>query len=250
LESLELTSTVITDAGLAPLAKLPALRRLHITCLATEAGLATLAEIPALEYLAIGSPTLTDAAVERVREKHPHAVSIELIPFELENRPVSRSPSDGFWRNRLAEEREVLNALEGQAAPPLAVTDWLNAEEDFTLENFRGKVVLIEFWGTWCGPCIAQLPEIRRLYDAYADRGLVVIGLHSTRNAEKAADFAKVNRLKWSIALDDEDQTKTAYGVQSWPSCYLIDRRGVLRMADIFDGDREAAIQALLSEKE
>jgi thiol-disulfide isomerase/thioredoxin len=143
-----------------------------------------------------------------------------------------------------------LNALEGRAAPPLAVTSWLNAPEGSTLEDFRGKVVLIEFWGTWCGPCIAQLPEIRRLHDSYADRGLVVIGVHSTRSSEKAADFAKSNNLNWSIALDDDDQSETAYGVQSWPTCYLIDRRGILRMADIFDGDREAAIQALLSEKE
>jgi peroxiredoxin len=143
-----------------------------------------------------------------------------------------------------------LNALEGKAAPPLTVTGWLNEKEHSTLDDFRGKVVLVEFWGTWCGPCIAQLPEIRRLHDSYADQGLVVIGVHSTMNAEKAADFAKANGLNWSIALDDDDRSKTAYGVQSWPSCYLIDRRGVLRMADIFDGDREAAIQTLLSEKE
>jgi peroxiredoxin len=88
------------------------------------------------------------------------------------------------------------------------------------------------------------------LHDTYADRGLVVIGVHSTQSSEKAADFAKSNNLNWSIALDEDDRSKSAYGVQSWPSCYLIDRRGVLRMADIFDGDREAAIQALLSEKE
>jgi thiol-disulfide isomerase/thioredoxin len=144
----------------------------------------------------------------------------------------------------------VLNALEGKAAPPLAVTGWLNVEKNSKLEDFRGKVVLIEFWGTWCGPCIAQLPEIQRLHDTYTGRGLVVIGVHSTRNSEKAVDFAKSNSLNWSIALDDDDQSKTAYGVQSWPTCYLIDHRGVLRMADIFDGDREAAIQALLSEKE
>jgi peroxiredoxin len=250
LEFLELTSTVATDAGLAPLAKLPALRRLNISCLATETGLATVAKAPELEYLTIRSPMLTETYVEQVRAEHPHVVSIELRPFELENRPVSRSPSDGFWRNRTVEERNDLNALEGKPAPPLTATGWLNAEEGSKLEDFRGKVVLVEFWGTWCGPCIAQLPEIRRLHDTFADQGLVVIGVHSTMSAEKAADFAKSNNLNWTIALDDDDQSKAAYGVQSWPSCYLIDRRGILRMADIFDGGRETAIQALLSEKE
>jgi thiol-disulfide isomerase/thioredoxin/Leucine-rich repeat (LRR) protein len=250
LELLELTSTVVTDAGLAELAKLPSLRQLRISCLATEAGLATVAGIPSLEYLTIGSPTLTDLDIARIRTESPHIASIQLIPFELENRPVSRSTSDGFWRNRAAEERTALNALEGQAAPPLTATSWLNADEGATLEDFRGKVVLIDFWGTWCGPCIAQLPEIRRLHDAYGDRGLVVIGVHSTTGAETAAVFAKSNNLKWPIVLDGDDQSKTAYGVQSWPSYYLIDRRGLLRMADIFDGDRELAIQALLSENE
>lgn len=250
LEFLELTSTVVTDAGLASLAKLPSLRQLRISCLATEAGLATVASIPSLEYLTIGSPTLTDLDVARIRAKNPHIDSIQLMPFELENRPVSRSASDGFWRNRTAEERTALNALEGQTAPTLTATGWLNVEEGAALEDFRGKVVLIEFWGTWCGPCIAQLPEIRRLHETYADQGLVVIGVHSTRGAESAAEFAKSNRLTWPIVLDDNDRTKTAYGVLSWPTCYLIDRRGRLRMADLFDGDRELAIQALLAEKE
>lgn len=250
LEMFELTSSVVTDAGLESLAKLPSLRQLRISCLATEDGLARVASIPAMKYLTIGSPALTEVAVERVRAKSPHLDSIQLMPFELENRPVSRSTSDGFWRNRTAEERTALNALEGHAAPPLAATDWLNSEEDVTLEDFRGKVVLIEFWGTWCGPCIRQLPEIRRLHDAYADQGLVVIGVHSTSEAENAAKFVESNKLPWPIVLDDDDQTKTAYGVLSWPTCYVIDRRGRLRMADIFDGDREAAIQALLAEKE
>lgn len=250
LEMLELTSTVVTDAGLASLAKLPSLRQIHISCLATEAGLATVAGIPSLKYLTIGSPTLTDLDIARVRAESPHIDSIQLIPFKLDNRPVSRSASDGFWRNRIAEERTALNAMEGQTAPALTVRGWLNADADAALDDFRGKVVLIEFWGTWCGPCIAQLPEIHRLLDAYADQGLVVIGVHSTRGAESAAEFAKSNNLNWPILLDGDDQTKTAYGVQSWPTCYLIDRRGLLRMADIFEGDRERAIQALLSEKE
>ncbi|MCA9258993.1 MAG: redoxin domain-containing protein, partial [Planctomycetales bacterium] len=249
LEVLELTSTVVTDDGLEALAKLPLLKQLRISCLATVAGLEKVAAIPSLEYLTIGSPTLTDGDIGRTRAAHPHLASIQLVPFKLENRPVSRSP-DGFWRNRSSDERTALDSFEGQSAPPLAAAGWLNAKSDATLDDYRGKVVLIEFWGTWCGPCIAQLPEIRRLHDAYADQGLVVIGVHSTRGADRAEEFAEKNRVPWPVALDSEDRSKEAYGVQSWPSCYLIDRRGQLRMADIFDGDREPAIQALLAEQE
>jgi thiol-disulfide isomerase/thioredoxin len=214
--------------------------------------LATLAQAPALEHLMIGSPAITDAAVERVRAGSPRLLTLQREAFQLEGTPVSRSrsPADPFWRNQAEEERQELNALEGQPSPPLAVTAWLNAAENSSLEDFRGKVVLVEFWGTWCGPCLAQMPEMRRLHDAYADQGLVVVGLHSTRDAEQAADYVKSNRIPWPVALDAADQSETAYCVRRWPTCFLIDRRGVLRMADIFKGDREAAIQMLLAEGE
>jgi thiol-disulfide isomerase/thioredoxin/Leucine-rich repeat (LRR) protein len=250
LEFLELTSTVVTDESLALLAELPALRGLSISCLATDAGLAKLAQAPVLEHLTIGSPNLTEAAIGRLRAENPRIASIQREPFRLGGSEVSRSPSDAFWRKRTVEERKQLNLLEGKAAPQLSATNWLNAEADSALQDYRGKVVLVEFWGTWCGPCIAQLPEIRRLHDEYADRGLVVIGVHSSKGAENAAKFVQSNKLPWPIALDDENQSKAAYCVDRWPSCYLVDRQGVLRMADIFDGDREAAIEALLSEDE
>jgi thiol-disulfide isomerase/thioredoxin len=249
LDFLELTSTVVTDRGLELLAELPALQRLSISCLATDRGLKKLVQAPALEHLTIGSPNVTDAAIEQARSENPRLLSIRREPFRLDAAEVSRSPFDRFWRNRSEDQRQGLNALEGKAAPRLAVTHWLNAAEHSTLQDFHGKVVLVEFWGTWCGPCLAQLPEIRRLHDEYAHRGLVVIAVHSTRGADKAADFAAANKLPWPIAIDDDDQSKAAYCVQGWPSCYLIDRKGVLRMAEIFKGDREAAIQLLLSEE-
>ncbi|TWT99579.1 Thiol-disulfide oxidoreductase ResA [Botrimarina colliarenosi] len=251
LEYVELTSTVTTDESIEVLAQLPRLRALNLSCLATDDGLKPLASAPALERLTIASPDITDDALQRLPKLSKTLRSAQRRPFQLESAPVSRAHSgaDGFWRNYDVGERDELDSLEGKPAPEIAATQWLNSGEADALEDFRGKVVLVDFWGTWCGPCIQLLPEIRRLHDEYADRGLVVIGVHSTKDADKAEEYVESNRLNWPIAVDKDEQTEKAFAVRNWPTCFLIDRQGKMRVAAIYKGDLEAAIQTLLAEK-
>lgn len=248
LEFLQLTSSVISDEGLGTLGKLPSLERLFINCLATEEGLRILVRSPRLRHLQIGSPYLAENRVESVRVGNPN-LTIRWTPFRLEVAVASRSRSaDGFWRRGTVEERKELNALEGKPAPAISIDTWVNSGQDVKLDEFRGKVVLVKFWGTWCGPCLKQMPLIRQLHDKYSNQGLIVVGIHSTKEADRVGKFVSDNNLPWSIGVDANNQSETDYAVSHWPSLYLIDRAGVLRIANPMEHDLEEAIKSLLEE--
>ncbi|WP_345682305.1 redoxin domain-containing protein [Novipirellula caenicola] len=250
LDYLQLTSTVITDEGVIEIMALPALRRLRINCLATEEGLEALARAPSIRYVTIGSPNLTDEIVQRVHDRHPQVTTMRRTESSPPSLPLSRAKNntDRFWRIGTEKERVKLNALEGAMAPKLTVTDWLNSDHPLDLAELQGRVVMIKFWGTWCGPCRRQMPNVRGLHEKYAERGLVIVGLHSTKAAERASEYIEANDLSWAIGLDDKGQTATEYAVPHWPSFYLVDRNGVLRIANPSMDDLEAAVVALLNE--
>ena len=210
------------------LAKLPKLRSLDVGCVATEEGLRELVKSESLRWLTFASPNVTDEAFALVSESAPRLESIRREKFLIDNSVVSKSASksesDPIWRLGTFEQREELNELEGEPAPKITASHWVNGSDELSLSDLHGKVVLIDFWGRWCGPCIAQLPKIRHLRDQYADRDFVVLGIHSTNDADEGEKYVQRNNLDWPIAFDDSKQTATAYRVPSWPSLYLIDK--------------------------
>ena len=143
--------------------------------------------------------------------------------------------------------REQLNEMQGQPAPKLALKGWINAEP-MTLKKLKGKIVVLDFWATWCGPCLASIPHTNELMEKYADQGVVIIGVCAKRGAEKMADTVKQRGIKYPVAEDTG--TIAAYKANSYPDYYIIDRNGVLRWADIANRDVEKAIKILLAEKD
>jgi thiol-disulfide isomerase/thioredoxin len=157
--------------------------------------------------------------------------------------------ADEFKREGKPEQRSGKDALEKQAPPALQVKDWMNIEsKDLKLDDLRGKVVVLDFWGVWCGPCRAAMPKLKELYAAHKDAGLVIIGVHTTNQGPKMAEFVKKESIPWPVAVDIDGQTVKAFRVDSYPDYYLIDRAGKLRVADLANGDLERAVQVLLKE--
>jgi thiol-disulfide isomerase/thioredoxin len=116
------------------------------------------------------------------------------------------------------------------------------------LDELKGKVVLLDFWATWCGPCIAAIPHTNELAAKYKDKGLVIIGVCHPQGVEKMAQMAKDKGIKYPVTADKDGTTIKAYKVNSYPDYYFIDRSGNLRIADCANGKVDAAIEALLGE--
>ncbi|GAB4190237.1 MAG: hypothetical protein Kow00105_04630 [Phycisphaeraceae bacterium] len=154
---------------------------------------------------------------------------------------------DPAWLEGSEQQRSRLSDLEGNVPPTLAVDHWLNSEP-LTLNDLQGKVVLLDFWATWCGPCIASIPHTNELAEKYADQGLVVIGVCHTEGGENMPQTAEKYGIRYPIAVDVDEQTVKAYKVNGFPDYYLIDRAGNLRIADCANGAVDQAVQALLAE--
>jgi peroxiredoxin len=112
--------------------------------------------------------------------------------------------------------------------------------------ELRGKVVLLDFWATWCGPCRALVPRLSDLQAKYGAQGLEVVGI-TTDSSETAAVFAERTGLRYPIASDTHAETSRAYDISSLPTLFVIDKRGVVRdLAVGFDPDREDQVEALV----
>ena len=118
------------------------------------------------------------------------------------------------------------------------------------LEEYRGKVVLLEFWATWCVPCIAQLPHMKRLYDEYRHQGYEIIGISLDENAETVKTFVDKHQIPWR-QLSDQSAYRGVnarkYNVSAIPASFLIGRDGKIVYADEPIGGFEPVIRRLLA---
>lgn len=146
-----------------------------------------------------------------------------------------------------SKQRTTLDAMQGKPAPALALKEWMNSKP-LTLADLKGKIVVLDFWATWCGPCIAAIPHTNEMSKKYADKGVVFIGVCAMNGAEKMAATAKGKGIAYPIAADDGGATVKAYHVNSYPDYYIIDRKGNVRWADLANMDVEKAIELLLKE--
>ncbi|MFZ0893633.1 MAG: thioredoxin family protein [Candidatus Nitrosopolaris sp.] len=146
-----------------------------------------------------------------------------------------------------------------QKAPEFAqIAGYINTPSSapLTLASLKGKVVLVDFWTYSCINCIRTLPHLNDWYQRYADKGFVIVGVHSPEfEFEKNYDNVKaaVQKLgiKFPVILDSNHGTWNAYGNMYWPRDYLVDTQGYIRHDHIGEGDyntTESAIQSLLAE--
>jgi peroxiredoxin len=102
------------------------------------------------------------------------------------------------------------------------------------LANFKGKVVLIDFWGTWCGPCIAEFPAMRLIYDAFHKHGFEIIGIAVDEEEALKEFFTKNDALPWANLADKEATFAEKYGIKSFPTVVIIDQEGKHVATNVF----------------
>jgi peroxiredoxin len=123
---------------------------------------------------------------------------------------------------------QYVSALdEGARAPAFNLTTMDG--ERVTLADLRGKVVIVDFWASWCEPCGHAMPALDRLYSRYKGNGLVVVGVSVDQTERNARSFLRRTHVSFPVAHDADHAVAERYSPPTMPSTYVIDRRGVVR---------------------
>lgn len=109
-----------------------------------------------------------------------------------------------------------------------------------SLSDFKGKVVILDFWATWCPPCIAEIPHFIELYDEYKNRGLEVIGISVDWNGQRVVPpFAEERGINYILLLGDDEVADLYGGIISIPTTFILDREGGIRKRYMGYRDKE-----------
>ena len=151
-------------------------------------------------------------------------------------------------------------SAEAKTPPAIQVDEWID-QRPAKLSELRGRVVLLDFWATWCGPCRVTLPRLQTLHESYKDKGLVILGvtnffghaegkqLTRAQELDYLRDFKKRFRLQYGFAIADSEENDRNYAVSSIPANFLIDRRGVVRFISIGSSEVESVALARMIKK-
>jgi thiol-disulfide isomerase/thioredoxin len=160
---------------------------------------------------------------------------------------ASEFPDSWTWDTEAAARAQHAK-IEGKPMPALNVTDWVNGE--VKPEDTKGKVVIVDFYATWCGPCMAAIPHNNELLKKYKDKGLVIVGVcTSNRGQEKMEQNAKDKGIEYPIAKDPGQKSAKAWAVHYFPTYAIVDRKGVVRIVGLQPDHVETVVKKLLDEK-
>ena len=119
------------------------------------------------------------------------------------------------------------SGLTGQSAPDFALKS--STGENLRLSEFRGDVVMVNFWATWCGPCRQEMPLLDELYSRYGRVGFSLLGVNIDDNSSKAMDMVEELGVSFPVLFDSRKEVSKLYEVDAMPVTVLIDREGTVR---------------------
>ncbi len=138
----------------------------------------------------------------------------------------------------------------GKPFPPFTETD-LDGKP-LALASYKGKVVIIDFWATWCGPCVGELPNVLKTYEQYHAKGLEIVGISLDSDKDKLTKFIADKKMPWPQFFDGlgwKNKLAAQYGVNSIPATYLLDKEGNIIAKGLRGEALAAAVGKALGEK-
>ena len=114
----------------------------------------------------------------------------------------------------------------GNAAKDFTVQD---SDRSVSLNQFRGKIVVLNFWATWCPPCVEELPSLMAMQERMKSRDIVVVGVSIDVDGNAYHNFLREHGINFLTVRDPQQKVASMYGTSGWPETYIIDRQGVLR---------------------
>ncbi len=180
-------------------------------------------EIVSIDGVAMGS---SRQIVQKITETA--ANSVVSVVVNRDGQPMTMKIKLGA---RPADEDLIKQTLLDKQAPPFTAT-MLDGSAKLTLASLKGQVVVVDFWATWCHPCIAQIPHLNDLHNKYASKGLRIVAL-SNEEPGLVRDFVKSEKLVYPVGLDPDDRIRAAYIVPGMPTTLVIDKTGVVRYISV-----------------
>ena len=143
-----------------------------------------------------------------------------------------RNTQPGFMRHTLAALLIMLAATatagtDSSAAPDFTLKS--DSGENIRLSELRGEVVLINFWASWCGPCLQEMPILSEMHDKYQAMGFTVLGVNVEENSSAARKLLQDMPVSFPVLFDSDSQVSRQYDVAAMPSTVLVDRDGNMR---------------------